>query len=459
MDWILKRGACVMALAASLATAACGAPTDVAPPQTAGAEVVDPSDAGPQVVQRGNGVENYIALEGVRRFGDTLVFPEVKIADPGFLVVHPFKDGVPVGTVYTGATALTAGITAEARIALDPAPKAGDPIIVMLHSDANRDGVFDFGDGVTVPDGPVFEDGVMIALRATTPLDADGITDIDIRQSFLEHAARAQLHRWWLFYEDARIPRDVQVSLVTPGVRVSTPSDEISGVGAYIERLDGFARADANAHRVTDIAYEHKRDGSTRVRATIDYHHQSADTDGAVSSARLDYDVVFSPTYETLPQVSEMTITRQGPVEDDTFRDAYVENRMASLVHYWMALIEAPDRFVTPFQEILAPSFLLNFTSGSISDLDTLQDWLMGPASSVVASRHDLSPLQIETVGPDAYRIQFEVDWMGIARDNTFLGARTAHDWTVRDDPEDRFARIGQVDVEILKPFAPIEQR
>ena len=122
-----------------------------------------------QQIKTGNGERNYIVLDGASRNGAVFTFREVSIDAPGWLVIHPFRDGVPVQTEYVGATLLAEGKTADAQITVDPAPETGEMMIVMLHYDMNRDGVFDFNDGVTVPDAPVFEDGVLIALRYQAP--------------------------------------------------------------------------------------------------------------------------------------------------------------------------------------------------------------------------------------------------------------------------------------------------
>ena len=51
----------------------------------------------------GNGEANWIVTEGATREGATFSFREVRIDGNGWLVMHPFKDGKPVGDVYVGA--------------------------------------------------------------------------------------------------------------------------------------------------------------------------------------------------------------------------------------------------------------------------------------------------------------------------------------------------------------------
>ena len=54
------------------------------------AQAAEPkADAAPRP-QLGNGEENRIVVEGMKHGGRTFTFPEVEIAKPGWLVLHPF---------------------------------------------------------------------------------------------------------------------------------------------------------------------------------------------------------------------------------------------------------------------------------------------------------------------------------------------------------------------------------
>ena len=117
----------------------------------------------------GNGKNNFIILDGAIRNEATFTFPEVTLDKDGFLVMHPFKDGKPVQTEYVGAVPIAAGSHKDVSVTIDTPTKSGDNFIVMLHYDMNRDKIFDFNDGITVPDAPVFEGHTLVALRYTAP--------------------------------------------------------------------------------------------------------------------------------------------------------------------------------------------------------------------------------------------------------------------------------------------------
>ncbi|MEM6475145.1 MAG: hypothetical protein AAF687_03155 [Pseudomonadota bacterium] len=138
-------------------------------------------------VMLGNGEKNKIMVEGVSRSADStyteqrttsettatrrgdgtaLTFSEVHIEGDGWLVVHPFMDGKPNGDWVAGYSFIKSGTSKDVTVTLNPAPKPGTMLLVMLHSDSNSDGVFDFvfvEDGINVEDRAVFEGNKMIA--------------------------------------------------------------------------------------------------------------------------------------------------------------------------------------------------------------------------------------------------------------------------------------------------------
>ncbi len=169
-----------LSLIALLALAACSAQSQDAPALPA--------------ITMGNGVDNRIEIAGVSRedTGVTIkmsrdgasersafrmnatrvTLPSVTTAQPGWVVLHPVKAGVPDGDIVAGYARVEAGRTAPVVIETTYRADAGDSFLVMLHKDANDDGVFDFvfrEDGVNVEDIAVFEGNVMVSHILTLP--------------------------------------------------------------------------------------------------------------------------------------------------------------------------------------------------------------------------------------------------------------------------------------------------
>ncbi|GAB5487228.1 MAG: hypothetical protein Pars2KO_07980 [Parasphingorhabdus sp.] len=142
----------------------------------------------------GNGTANAIQIEGLTRQNEksiasevrvdaanvstmranttAIVFPEVTIEKPGWLVLHPVIDGRPDGDIVSGFTYLNQGNSENVTIRIQHPAGAGDKFLAMLHSDVDQDRVFDFvfvEDGINVEDTAVFEGTRMIAHVITVP--------------------------------------------------------------------------------------------------------------------------------------------------------------------------------------------------------------------------------------------------------------------------------------------------
>ena len=148
----------VLVFAASVALLACATAATLDPPATT-------------QISLGNGEANWILTEGATRDGATFTFREIRIDGNGWLVMHPFEDGKPVGHVYAGATYLTDGKNLDVKIAVETAPPQGEMFLVMLHRDVNENREFDFVfvDERNVLDKAVFEGTKMIAQPFAAP--------------------------------------------------------------------------------------------------------------------------------------------------------------------------------------------------------------------------------------------------------------------------------------------------
>lgn len=112
----------------------------------------------------GNGAQNWITTDGAARAGNVLTFAEVRIAENGWLVMHPFEDGKPNGDKYVAATFVEQGENRDVAIEVYKGVEPGEQFIVMLHYDSNANRVFDFVfvDDTNVMDRAVFEGTKMI---------------------------------------------------------------------------------------------------------------------------------------------------------------------------------------------------------------------------------------------------------------------------------------------------------
>jgi len=300
-------------------------------------------------------------------------------------------------------------------------------------------------------------------LRAAviTPLllvaSAPGITDMtdaDIRAGWLEHAARAQLHRWYQVYERPAGGIDNALDILAEDVVVNSGLGTATGHDEYASRVAQLPATWRNSHVVESSIVEVGDGERLTLTADVTYRNAGMLESGAVRVAGLDYVMEMRKGDATLPLLTRVEIGQREDGETETFADAYAENRLLSLVHYYLALIEDPARDPEPMRELLGPNFSLNFSSGAITSFDDFSAWLAGPGSQVTASTHLIENFSHETLDEDRhYRLSVDFDWSGILPDGTTMVARTRHVWTVINDVTERFARIENVDVEVLEPF------
>ena len=294
---------------------------------------------------------------------------------------------------------------------------------------------------------------VLFTVLASTS-GVHAMTPEEIRLGFKKHAALAQFHRWYQLYENNAVPIENSLDILAADVTVKSGLGEGKGHDVYKQRIAQLPKAWKNAHFPRNIQVTPKADGSTELTAEVTYFNEGMKP-GVVGSAELTYTTVLKGSETVLPRFSSIEIKQNSEGTTLTFKDAYPDNRVRSLLHYWLALIEDPARRIDPFKEILATGYALNFSSGKISDATAFEKWFRGPASSVAASTHEVQNLKVEVLSSSEFKMSAELDWEGILPNNAEMTARTRHVWLVVDNPKERFARIKTMDVEVLRPFAP----
>jgi hypothetical protein len=277
------------------------------------------------------------------------------------------------------------------------------------------------------------------------------MTGNQIHDGYIRHAVMAQTHRWYQIYENSDSRIENALDILASDIKLK--SGEASGHDSYRQRIGQLPKNWKNAHNVTGSTIAIGSDGSIRFDLNITYLNHGMRPDGSVRTADLIYVTELRQTDSVLPQFTYIEIKQLSEGVTSEFKDAYPQNRLLSLVHYWLAIIEDPRRIPEPAREVLADRFKLNFSTGIITDFEGFKAWLAGPGSQVVASTHELSNFSYMTTGQNIYVLKLDFDWRGILPNSTEIAAKTRHAWEVLDDPKERFARIKSMDVEILEPF------
>lgn len=274
-----------------------------------------------------------------------------------------------------------------------------------------------------------------------------------------EHAVMSQFCRWFQLYERDDTLLKNQIDILAKEVELKSGLGEAKGHDAYQERFKKLPKAWENAHFIKSSEVTVNEDGTCALSAQVHYFNQGMLPENEIRTANLTYTAMLSKTEGELPKFTKIEITpnKEQKAEKVTeWKDAYPENRLKSLVHQWLYLIEDPARKFEPFKELLADGYALHFSSGKIETFEDFEKWFRGPASSVKASTHQIKDFSYEILGENKYALHAKFDWQGIFPNGKEMKAQTEHKWIVIDNPAERFARIREIKVKVLKPFAPL---
>lgn len=248
------------------------------------------------------------------------------------------------------------------------------------------------------------------------PAPADHVAPEILRDSFVRHAARAQLYR---FLDYAARPVEAAAALIDLAADTAA--------SAALKR-DGPVLTPG----LTDATFDVKPDRVTCRSPTL--------------HAALRRDDTF------LPRIVEAVIEGQSGVPSGT------AHRVSSAVHYFFALVENPARDPAPFGELLAKRFSLGYTAEPLTDLAAVSNWVTGRLASVVASEHAIHRLAVMDLGGDRYQAEVAMKSQALFPDGSGAISRNTQRWTLTDEPaRDRFPRIAEIliDRDAVEFFGP----
>jgi hypothetical protein len=254
-------------------------------------------------------------------------------------------------------------------------------------------------------------------------------------ESRRRHAALAQLHRWFQFYERPDLPLEHQLELLRPDVRVRSGLGEAVGHAAYVQRVSQLPKTWSNAHFVVENDFVVVDDQRSTLRASVQYLNVGLLPAPAVRRADLRYTVeLLAEPGSALPRFESVAIEQLREGRTDTFRDAYPENRLKSLLHRWLAIVDDPAGDPRALQDVLAAPFSLHFDQQPITDIAGLQAWLGAAAAHVTVAPTRFDNFSYSVLDDRRWTLQVELD-------------ASHHHLTVRNDPTERFARIERMEV------------
>jgi hypothetical protein len=270
------------------------------------------------------------------------------------------------------------------------------------------------------------------------------------------HLAKVQLYRWYQLYEreinENRISN--QMAILADDVIIKSAAGEMKGKDGYPARLTVYNEWQ-NAHHVKNITVKEVDDKILQLEAVI--HYQNIQPDGQRKSYAINYNTQLIKTTKFLPVFSSIILEPTAEL-NEAFEDAYVINRVQSLMYYWLASMEQLDGNVLPFKEILTSDFVLNFSDGTnINTIEKFELWLNDIPRQLRQSSHHAEHFLVKKTLENEYEMAVEFDWYGITKDNKKMVARTQHTWEIVDNIDEPFAKIKKAVVNLINPFTIVD--
>ncbi len=281
-------------------------------------------------------------------------------------------------------------------------------------------------------------------------------TETQIREGYVKQAALAQLFRWWQFYEHPESSLANQLDILAEDVHIDSSGNAVNNRAEYQAYAESLPQM-RNAHWLDapTLTMDVVADG---IVASLDakYLNIGALPDGALMNATVHYDIeLTSVDNSVLPEFTKIIIAAGAGDGSTEFVDAYATNRVASLVHYYLALLGQPDFALEPFSELFADEFAFEFSGASITTIGGFDEWVQGYRSLLDAAMLSIESFDVVDQGDGAMTATIDFEWDGLMADGSRMEMGTRHVWHVVDNPAERFARARSIEVTKTREMAP----
>jgi hypothetical protein len=274
------------------------------------------------------------------------------------------------------------------------------------------------------------------------------VDDIQLKQ--LTHAALVQYYRWYQVYEvpftKNRI--DNQKDILSRDVEIVSVAGTTKGVDGLDERLriyEGWM----NAHHVQHGEVKQLSENELALDADIIY--QNIRPDKSRYSYSIHYATVLELRAGDLPVFTKLTLTPTGEIKEFVFTSAYAENRSKSFIYYWFYLMETMPQNLDVFSELLGADFTIQLGGETtMQSFGDLKAYVISLREKVASGVHDITSIQINEVGEDVFSLSMDVYWSGYSMDSKQLERRTKHEWILRNNKDERFARLLQMNITVM---------
>ncbi len=276
----------------------------------------------------------------------------------------------------------------------------------------------------------------------TVTLSVDGDMDAGmISSGHRIHSAVSQVYRWFLFYDATDGKLDHHLDTLAVSATFRSPEGTFPTRDDYAVDIFDVPTEWQHAHFVRRMSARFVDPDRVRLNADITYLNRGLLEGDAIQSSNLVFDFLVARDSNPLPAIEELSVQARQVGQTTEFRSSYVENRMRSLLHHWLALVEQLDTNPELLREILRPQLIEQFPATGLTDLD----WLPSRAAAGSSIHYRVRNVEIEEFQPGEFQIDADLDWYALTPNGKIVRGEVLQTLLVIDDPTRRYPQIGSI--------------
>ncbi|MEW2923090.1 hypothetical protein AB1A65_16590 [Muricauda sp. ANG21] len=244
------------------------------------------------------------------------------------------------------------------------------------------------------------------------------------------------------------------MEILSDSVKIVTQNGPIHGE----EGMKGFlsyVEKWRNSHHVDEIDVRKGENDSYILEADIKY--QNILPDSTKNNYKLHYYTELTSSEDSdMPVFNLIELLPIENLGSGRFIDAYAENRSKSLIHYWFYILDNFEGNEQKVKELLDDNFEFHLFDKTATEYGQFVQLIKESHKEVEAYFHapkDVNVLQLEK---DVYSISFDLEWHGITKNDKRIVRVVHQEWTLVNDPDERFAKIKDIRIKQIEPFYKI---
>jgi len=263
--------------------------------------------------------------------------------------------------------------------------------------------------------------------------DSQSIDEDRIVRGSALHRALSQFYRWFLFYDNDRIAFDDHLTMLSPEATFQKDDESFSVREQYIQRALAMPRSMDSAHFPWRVRAQFADDKRIRLEADVIYLNRGALPEGRVHANHLAYNML-TLDQAPMPVVEEIKIMVGDGGITPTFRQAYAQNRLRSVAHFWLSVLDDPAHDLGALRTAFSPVFTVNVSGKRLTNFDALAGWMQSADFAKAPTHHVIRNFSFEELVANEFEIEMDLDRYRV-KDDVVSHVTVRQNILVQDNP------------------------